>query len=192
MGDVGSTTGGDEASDQASRALSSTQRSTRDLRKVCVIGGEPLLARGGRESGVLWAHQALSVQESQEMAEALGRLREVAGPVPREPGDIVLKDSLSHRADGRALLVQPSGKLITGAQRALAMTRCLPFVMEEGGEVLQVRPQGPAAQASHHGRPDQEVCEPGLRLCRHGCLEKEKRRMSGSCRVERRATCRQY
>jgi len=104
VGDVGSKTGGDEASDQASIALSSTQRSTRDLRKVCVICCEPLLARGGRAYGVLWAHHALSLKESQEMAEALGRFREVAGTVPREPGDIVefipIKSSAATGSDG--------------------------------------------------------------------------------------------
>ena len=78
----------------------------------------------------------MSLQESDEMAEALGRFREVTGTVSSEPGDIALQDGVVNRADGRALCVQPSGKLLTGAQRALDMTRCIPFVVEEGGEVV--------------------------------------------------------
>jgi hypothetical protein len=72
---------------------------------VCVICCKPLLARGGREYGVLWAHHALSLKESQEMAEALGRFREVAGTVPLEPGDIVLKDSIIHRKRNKKVAV---------------------------------------------------------------------------------------
>src|SRR5438128_11325839 len=91
------------------------------------------------------------------MAEALGRFREVAGTVPSEPGDIALQDSVVHRAEGSALPVQPSGKLIPGAQRALDMTQCIPFLAEEGGEVVHIGPQRTTAQAGNHGRPDTEV-----------------------------------
>jgi hypothetical protein len=98
------------------------------------------------------------------MAEALGRFREVAGTVPAEPGDIALLDSVVHRAEGSALPVQPSGKLIPGTQRALDMTPCIPFLVEEGGEVVHIWSQGTTAQAGNHGRPDKEVFEHGLLL----------------------------
>ena len=50
------------------------------------------------------------------MAEALGRFREVAGTVPREPGDIALQEGFVHLADGRPCPVQPSGKLLSGTK----------------------------------------------------------------------------
>jgi hypothetical protein len=78
------------------------------------------------------------LEESEEMAETLSCFREVAGTVPFEPGDIALQDSVVHLADGSAVSVQPASELLTGPQRALDMTRCIPFVVEEGGEVVQV------------------------------------------------------
>ena len=68
-----------------------------------VIVHEPLL--NGRELGWLWAYHALLMEESDEMAETLGRFRELAGPVAREPGDIALYEVSIYLADGIALLL---------------------------------------------------------------------------------------
>jgi len=68
-----------------------------------VIVHEPLL--DGRELGWPWAYHALLVEESDEMAETLGRFRELAGPVAREPGDIALYEVAIYLADGIALLL---------------------------------------------------------------------------------------
>lgn len=105
VGDRGAKTGGDEASDKAPIALTGAQGYGRDLRKVDGIVREPLLARRGWEHGLWWAHHAVSLQESEEMAQTLGRFREVPGTVPPEPSDIALEDSVLHLADGSALPV---------------------------------------------------------------------------------------
>ena len=60
---------------------------------MCVMGCEPLLARGSGEHSVLWVHHAVSLKESQKMTEALGHFLEVARTAPLEPGDIALEDS---------------------------------------------------------------------------------------------------
>jgi hypothetical protein len=112
---------------------------------VCVICREPRLTRRGGEHDVWWAYHAVSLEASEEMAEPLSRFREVAGTVPCEPSDIALQDSIVQRADGRAVSVQPSRKLLSGAHRALEMTRSIPFVVEEGGEVVQGWSQGTTA-----------------------------------------------
>jgi hypothetical protein len=85
------------------------------------------------------------LEESDEMAETLGRFREVAGTVPSESGDIALQGHVVHRTEGSALPVQPAGKLITGTQNALDMTQGIPFLVEEGGEVVHIWPQGTTA-----------------------------------------------
>jgi hypothetical protein len=153
-----------EASDKASIALLGAQREARDLRKVGVVFRQPRLARRGGEHDVWWAHHAVSLQESEEMAETLSRFREVTGTVPFEPGDIASQDSVVHCADGSAVSVQPSSKLLSGAQRALDMTRRIPFVVEEGGEVVQVWSQGTTAQSGNHRRPYKEMFEHGRLL----------------------------
>jgi hypothetical protein len=102
------------------------------------------------------------------MAETLSRVREVAGTVPCEPGDIASQDRVGHRVDGRAVSVPPSRTLLSGAHRALDLTRGLPFVAEEGGEVVQVWSQGTTAQSGDHRRPYQETFEQGLRLFLRG------------------------
>lgn len=113
----------------------------------------------------MWcAHHTVSLEDADEMAEALGRLWAVARTVPSEPGDIAVYHGGVPRADGNAVSVQPSGTLLTGTQGALEMTRCIPFVGEEGGEVVQVWPHGTTAQSGHHGRPDKDMFAPGLLL----------------------------
>jgi hypothetical protein len=52
---------------------------------------------------LLWASQTLLLQESDEMAEALGRFREFAGAVSCQPGDIALYEVFIDLADGIAL-----------------------------------------------------------------------------------------
>ena len=109
-------------------------------------------------------HHALSLEESDEMAEALGRFGEVAGTVSREPGDIALYDGVIHLAEGIALPVQPSSKLLTGAQKALDTDLGHTLVVEGGREVIQVWPQGTTAQPGNHDVPDKDVFEHGLLL----------------------------
>ena len=111
-----------------------------------------------------WGHHAMSLEESEEMAETLSSFREVTGTVPFEPGNIASQDSVVHLADGHAVSVQPSSKLRRGAHRALDMTRGLPFVVEEGGEVVQVSSQGTTTQSGHHRRPHKPLFEPGRLL----------------------------
>jgi NTP pyrophosphatase (non-canonical NTP hydrolase) len=118
---------------------------------VGVVFREPLRTGRGWECVVLWAYHTVSLEESDEMAEALRRFGEVAGTVACEPGDIVLYHGVVHRADGNALSMQPSGKLITGMHRALDMARRIAFVVEESGEVVEVWPQGTTAQSGNHG-----------------------------------------
>jgi hypothetical protein len=80
---------------------------------------------------VWWAHHAVSLEASEERDATLSRFREVAGTVPCEPGDIASQDSVVHRVDGRAVSVQPSSPRLSGAHRALDMTRGIPFVVKE-------------------------------------------------------------
>ena len=113
-----------------------------------------------------WTHHALALEESDKMAEALGRFREVAGTVPSEPRDIALLDNVVHRAEGSALPVQPSGKLIPGTHRALDMTPCIPFLVEEGSEVVHIWSQGTTAQAGNHlVVRSQQQSDVGAALC---------------------------
>jgi hypothetical protein len=85
----------------------------------------------------------LVVEEADEMAETLGRFRELAGPVSREPGDITLDEVSIYLADDIALPLQPLGIVFSGTKIELDTTRGIPLVMEGGCEVIQVWPKWP-------------------------------------------------
>jgi hypothetical protein len=88
-----------------------------------------------------WAGHAVLVEESDEMTEALGRFRELAGTVSREPGDIALHEVCIDLTDGIALSLQPLGKLLSGTKRTLDTTRGISFVVEGDCQVIEVPPQ---------------------------------------------------
>ena len=112
---------------------------------------------------MLVVHYALLLEEPQEMVEAFGGFREVAGTVPLEPGNIALKDGGIQLADGIAVPVQPPAERITGAQIALDTARGISLLVEAGCQVVQVRSQRTAPQPGDHVCPDKEVVE-------HVCL----------------------
>jgi hypothetical protein len=117
------------------------------------------------------------------MTEALGRFRERAETVSREPGDIALHEVFIDLTDGMALSLQPLGKLLSGTQLPLETPRGIAFVVEGGCQVIEVQPQWPTPQPGNHAWPYKGVCEHVLLLFHKSCLEKEKDGMSGSCRV---------
>jgi hypothetical protein len=81
------------------------------------------------------------VEESDEMTEALGRFRELAGTVSRAPGDIALQEVFIYLTDGMALSLQPLGKLLSGTQITLDTTGGIAFVVEVGCQVIEVQSQ---------------------------------------------------
>jgi hypothetical protein len=108
------------------------------------------------------------MEEADEMAESLGRFRELAGPVAREPGDIALEEGAIHLADAIALPLQPLGIVFSGTEIELDTTRCIPLVLEGGCKVIQVRPQRTAPQPGNHGCADKGVFEHTSLLFLHG------------------------
>jgi hypothetical protein len=94
-----------------------------------------------------------------------------------------------HLADGIALSLYPLGERLSGTQKTLETTWGVAFVVQGGGEAIQVWPQRTPPQPGHHARPYTGVFEPGLLLCLKGCPEKEKDRTSRSCKVGEASTC---
>jgi hypothetical protein len=63
------------------------------------------------------------------MAETLGRFREFAGAVPRQPGDIALDELFIDLADGIALALEPSSIVYSGTKIELDTARCISCVV---------------------------------------------------------------
>jgi hypothetical protein len=123
------------------------------------------------------------VEESDKIAQTLGRFWKVTGTVSYETGEIALQEVFIQRADGIALSLYPLGKLLSGTQETLDTTRGISCVVQGGGEGIQVWPQRTPRQLGNHTHPYKGVFEHGLLLFLRDGLEKEKDRTSGSCRV---------
>jgi hypothetical protein len=81
------------------------------------------------------------MEESDEVAQALGGFRQVPGTVFREAGDIALYEGCVHLADGIALSVYPVGKLLGGTQKPLDATQGIALVVQGGREMIEVGSQ---------------------------------------------------
>jgi len=130
-----------------------------------------------------WVRDTVLVEESDEGAQTLGRCGKVPGTVSCETGAIASYEVFIHRADGIAVSWDPWGTRLSGTQKTRETTRGIAFVVQGGGEGIQVWPQRTPPQPGHHPRPYKGVFEPGLLLCLRDGLDKAKDRPSGSCRV---------
>ena len=123
------------------------------------------------------------VEESDEVAQALGGFGQVPGTVFGESGAIALYEGCIHLADGRALSVDPVGKLRSSTQKPLDATRGIAFVVQGGREVIEVWSQRTPPQPGDHTCSYKGAFKHGILLFLKGCLEREKGGMSESCRV---------
>jgi hypothetical protein len=112
------------------------------------------------------------------MAETLGRFGKVPAAVSWECGDITVYEVFIHLADGIALLLYPLGEFLSRTQKTLDTTRGIAFVVQGGGEGIQVRSQRTPPQPGNHAGSYKGVLKHVLLLFLKGCLEKEKDRTS--------------
>jgi hypothetical protein len=129
-----------------------------------------------------WTRNTVLVEESDEVAEALGRFGQVPRTVVRESGDIALDEVRVHLANVITLFVDPAGKLLSGRQKSLDTAGSIAFMVEGGREGIQVGSQWTAPQPGNYARPDKDVFKHRLLLFLKSDLEKEKDRMFRSCR----------
>jgi hypothetical protein len=88
-----------------------------------------------------WTCDAVLVEESDEVAQALGGFGQVPGTVFREAGDIAVYEGCVHLADGIALSVYPVGKLLCRTQKPLDATWGIAVVVQGGREGIEVGAQ---------------------------------------------------
>jgi hypothetical protein len=129
-----------------------------------------------------WTGDAVLVEESDESAETLGGFRQIPGAVFGEAGAIPLDESGIHLADGRALALDPVGKLLSGAQKPLNTLWGIAFVVQGSREGIQVGSQRTLPQPGNHPWADKGLFKHGILLFLKDGLEKEKDGMSASCR----------
>ena len=103
------------------------------------------------------AHHAVVLEQSKELVEAFGSFWEVAGTIPFQSGDLALEDTGIDVAEGIALPAQPPAKRLASAQIALDAARCIPLLVEQSREILQVRSQRTVLQLGDDMWPCKEV-----------------------------------
>ena len=86
---------------------------------------------------MLLVHHTVSLEESPEVVEALGRFAEVAGTVTLATGGLALEDGFIRVTEDIALPWERPTKPIASVQIALNTAWGVSLVVERGGEVVQ-------------------------------------------------------